>query len=1204
MNPIRPIVPVLSILLASCGGGIVAGVLAGGSKGKGGAASRVPSLEIAAGQDFAPLRILDLSFLNLPSGSIQQQFKTLTIRDVDAIQGRGGGRPVVILEHKGFGIREKQLTILPSPNKPGARNLLVYFRVDPKPFYAKVESDPRDLLLELSVEIDGRRVGSPIPFHLYRNPMFDRDLLTKRWKRGVLEASVDGSSTVSLPLHRLRARDASDLEVEVYQWDFRAANVTGKIPFRRLVAIGTKMGPSDPKTGVIEVSARIPSARFPGFAFLVVHDLRSGRSDPLPLLYTPELFGVGPAGSALAGGSLAVLIGSGLLPAINQGGKLVYLFDQLKLSLRRGGRKEAVPPKSILQSLSNDRQIVFYMPPSPDGKPGPAALDLELTLTGPQSIKILRSLGPGGGSIPRYGVGQPRLWPLVAPLASGGFDMAKGFFFGSPSGGLPELAILDRVEDFAQVQLMTQAGLGIYRPIGKPVATFGPGFQAARAPLGMLAGDLDTKEGEDLFVIGGAPNQNQILGEHALLSARRNLSSPFQVVLPVLRSPGQILDRARGDIDENGKPDIVLLRAKGAAEAGVEIRFSPFENLKTTTVPLPKGFSARYIDMSDLDGDGHLDLALATEASPWKVLILFGNGTGQFLKSEVHSYDPDKKTLTAGNRAVDLLSFFGASGTRVYRHLLVLVRSDTLGTGGKQWIIPLHFDATKSQFQEASLSSSVLLAAKDRIARGLIDDFAENPGDELLLAATGVREGPLSAWKLGDGKPARITLGVDPSPGMIVPEAMVPVRVGDSDRESQKGIAILHTETFGLEATPVLSVLLKDGKTLASRIPELPIKTEPENLVFGDFDGDGKKGDVVGVVSGSLHRMGRKNGLLFPDSAKVTIPFTGLIASSLSAFPGPDGDRVLWLDGDGSLFWLDAGTVVPKTLGNLRPWLPASWKEARLIEGSKILRADADGDPYPDLVVFLVPDPGAGKTPKRGFLLHLKGRKPSLRTSPVLLPGAGESAGEVLLQGKETPILTADFLGHRAEKQPGLEVAYVFDKSLRFLSLDFDKSGAAVWKIRKILPEVQVGLYPKGLISPDLDEDGRPDLAILLDQERKVRVLVNRILSKGNGVYAGGFSSLPGPDLTFPGITIGFESGDFDGDGLIDICAVSLVQRGVTLSPSVVLFRGRGRATFDTAYVYPEVPYIKTIPQAFGAFDFDGNGMTDLCLGRYPLLSR
>ncbi len=753
--------------------------------------------------------------------------------------------------------------------------------------------------------------------------------------------------------------------------------------------------------------------------------------------------------------------------------------------------------------------------------------------------------------------------------------------------------------------LLVSGGFGLYRPAGRPIATFGPGYQAARFPLGVLAGDFDTKEGQDLFAVGGAPNSSIQGGEHALLSANLALPVPFSVVLPVHSTPTVVFDRATGDFDGDGWDDVLLLRGTGPAAPGIEVRFGPFERLRKTVLSFPRGFVGRHLEVADLNGDGYLDAAVATETAPWRVLVMFGDGRGGVLRSEVRSYDPDGKTLGTGQRAIDLLSFSPTEGSGGVRHLLVPVRNEFAPFGGKQWLVPLHFDRTKRTFKSATLTSSAEIPGKDLLVLAFTADMVQgSAGDEVLLAQTGTAAGPLQLWTLGEGRPKRAAAAVDPSAGILVPEAAAEVTIPGPAGRLHKAVLLLHSEAFDQEVTPTISVFVEGDTGLLPRVPVLPLQVEPDRLLFGDFDGDGRGGDLAAVTTNEVTILPRSFEVFYPKKLSIGIPAAGVFPGTLAAVER-SGTHLFWLSNTGLLSWLPPKATIPNSLGDLRTFLPQNRRNLLLSPSSRLLPCDFDGDGARDLLAVLVPDPGGGRTPTEGFLLPLSGDpNSSAGKPPILLPAAGTVPGRILLRGTRFVFAAADLLGHRARREAGVELAYAYDKNLRFATLRKDAAGRWVWGTEAVLRETQVGLYPSELLATDLDEDGRTDLAVVLDQERRVRIFLNRITADAGRGYAGGLTTFPGPNLNFPGTPVGAVYGDFDGDGLEDIFVLSLVQRGVSLEAGGTLFRSQGRGSFVSAYVYPRVPFMVGVPKAFAAADLDGNGLTDVVAGRYPLLSR
>ncbi|HVT98635.1 MAG TPA: Ig-like domain repeat protein [Acidobacteriaceae bacterium] len=126
------------------------------------------------------------------------------------------------------------------------------------------------------------------------------------------------------------------------------------------------------------------------------------------------------------------------------------------------------------------------------------------------------------------------------------------------------------------------------------------------------------------------------------------------------------------------------------------------------------------------------------------------------------------------------------------------------------------------------------------------------------------------------------------------------------------------------------------------------------------------------------------------------------------------------------------------------------------------------------------------------------------------------------------------------------------------------------------------GAYPATIAVGDFTGDGKPDLAVGFAGPVGSSLSQVQIFTNGGGgsFQASALLAAPVPD----GIA-SITAGDFDGDGKLDLAAVSAFARTVTV------FHGRGDGNFDAV---PASPSIGAGPQWIAAGDVNGDGKVDL----------
>jgi len=144
-----------------------------------------------------------------------------------------------------------------------------------------------------------------------------------------------------------------------------------------------------------------------------------------------------------------------------------------------------------------------------------------------------------------------------------------------------------------------------------------------------------------------------------------------------------------------------------------------------------------------------------------------------------------------------------------------------------------------------------------------------------------------------------------------------------------------------------------------------------------------------------------------------------------------------------------------------------------------------------------------------------------------------------------------------------------------------DGTGRFPWS-RKI--SLLFGTNPKGIVAADFDRDGYPDLAIASSGRENVLVLLNN--------FGEGFR-LEVQEYKLPGPAEDLATGDFNGDGIVDLVAVSRsveVADGVFKSHVSVLL-GDGAGGFHGPI---HIPIDGRNPRSIAVADLDRDGNLDL----------
>ena len=116
-----------------------------------------------------------------------------------------------------------------------------------------------------------------------------------------------------------------------------------------------------------------------------------------------------------------------------------------------------------------------------------------------------------------------------------------------------------------------------------------------------------------------------MLGDSTAFGDGPFLFGPPQVItMPTPHSPTAV---AVGDVDGDGDVDVVV---PGRNSEGFAYLMLNDDGVLGTPIELVTGGQTDWVEIVDLDGDGHLDLCFAVRALRGRLSILHGNGDGTF----------------------------------------------------------------------------------------------------------------------------------------------------------------------------------------------------------------------------------------------------------------------------------------------------------------------------------------------------------------------------------------------------------------------------------------------------------------------------------------------------------------------------------------------------------------------------------------------
>lgn len=695
------------------------------------------------------------------------------------------------------------------------------------------------------------------------------------------------------------------------------------------------------------------------------------------------------------------------------------------------------------------------------------------------------------------------------------------------------------------VEVLTNNGLGGFGPVVS--------YPLGAGASSIVAANLNNDSKSDLAVITAYSGVDELLAN----------SSGFSTATSIYTGPSSAL--TVGDLNGDSKPDLLITQASSAYDGSLTVLLGNGNGTFATPISYSSSSPAQAATIGDFNGDGHADVAIATQSyGIGGIAMFFGRGGGVLGAPMLYTAaDSDPQAIATGDFNNDgHLDFVTAN----YEDSTISVY---LNNGNGTFAAPTTYSVG---------SGPTSIAVGDFNDDGLPDIAVANYLDNTVSILINNGEG-------GFDDPETISVGNGPK--YIV--------AADFNHDHYADLALANTLDDDIQ-------ILINNHSGNFNPYAINLNTAPSGLATGDFNDDGYTDLVATSTSANNIYILKNSSGIFTAATNYasTVTLTGGLA--VGDLNGDGHSDIIAAAYDSSTYSDAIETFLANANGTL-----AAPTITDVADSSTLLLADLNGDGKLDLIT-----PASFNSNEIAVSLGTgTGAFGAAQTYDAGIAATALTAGDFDGDGKtDLAIVHASNYGQAAiviafgNGAGGLLSASAQNLNASLLSIatgDFDGNGSLDLLTRNsagydnssysVLLNNNGSFFssqtftlpgnPTAEALGDFNGDGILDLAFIEPATGGGQQLLV-LLGNGDGTFQSPLIYSAGTGSDADSIAVG----DFNGDGLLDLALANAGSGTVT----ILLNNGTGGFTVGNTLV------VGSDPADIVAADFNGDGKTDLAV--------